>query len=263
MSGSKSYTALLVDLLEIMESTQAKTLDEVANQCVRAIENRGLVHLFGSGHSVIPTLDSFPRYGSFVGFNPLTDPRLMWHNVLGPGGVTELLWLEREEKYIAHFLDNEPINAGDVLIVYSHGGRNSAGIEAAMYAAERGVFTVAVTSVANKSRPPEHSSGKHLSDVCDAVIDTGVPIEDAVFTIDGSDRPFGGTSTVVASVVSHEIITRTASILIGHGHRLDTFVSPTVPGALVSSNDSVFAAHRALLHDAYGKRLKNGHTNGS
>lgn len=263
MSGNKSYTALLVDLLERMESTQSEALDEVANQCVSTIENRGLVHLFGSGHSVIPTLDSFPRYGSFVGLHPLTDPRLMWHNVLGPGGVAELLWLEREENYIAHFLDHEPINAGDVLVVYSHGGRNSAGIEAAMYAAKRGVFTAAVTSVANKSRPAEHSSGKHLSELCDVVIDTGVPIEDAVFSIEGSDRPFGGASTVVASVVSHEIITRTASILVGRGHRLETFVSPTVPGALLSSNDSVFAAHSALIHMAYEKRLKDGHSDGN
>ncbi len=69
----------------------------------------GLVHLFGSGHSVIPVMDSFPRYGSFVGLNPLTDPRLMWHNVLGPGGVRELLWLERTEGYVANFLANCPI----------------------------------------------------------------------------------------------------------------------------------------------------------
>jgi uncharacterized phosphosugar-binding protein len=258
MSANRSYTALLVDLLEKMESTQAHVLNEVAERCAGAIENRGLVHLFGSGHSVIPALDAFPRYGSFVGFHPLTDPRLMWHSVLGPGGVPELLWLEREENYIAHFLDHEPINAGDVLLVFSHGGRNAAGIEAATYAAKRGAFTVGVTSVANMSRPAEHSSGKHLPDLCDAVIDTGVPIEDAVFTVDGSDRPFGGASTIVACAVGHEIITRTAAILTGRGHRLQTFVSPTVPGARLSTNDSVFAAHRALLHEAHGKRLSNG-----
>jgi uncharacterized phosphosugar-binding protein len=41
-----------------------------------------LVHLFGSGHSVIPVLDVFPRYGSFAGFHPLMDSRLMWTQVL-------------------------------------------------------------------------------------------------------------------------------------------------------------------------------------
>jgi uncharacterized phosphosugar-binding protein len=54
-----------------------------------------LVHLFGSGHSIIPVLDIFPRYGSFAGFHPLMDSRLMWTQVLGSGGVREVLKLER------------------------------------------------------------------------------------------------------------------------------------------------------------------------
>ncbi|HTW98961.1 MAG TPA: sugar isomerase domain-containing protein [Acidimicrobiales bacterium] len=255
MTTSTTYTARLIGLLEEMVSSQDEVLDRVAERLAETIEQRGLIHLFGSGHSVIPTLDAYPRYGSFVGLHPLTDPRLMWHNVLGPGGVRELLWLEREEHYVEHFLEHEPINAGDVLVVYSHSGRNAAGIEAAQYAAKRGVFTVAVTSIANRARAAVHSSGSHLSDVCDAVIDTGVPIEDAVYVIEGSDRPFGGTSTVVATAVSHELITRTAAIVIGRGGSLATFVSPTVAGASLSSNDEVFAAHRALLHEAEGRAI--------
>jgi uncharacterized phosphosugar-binding protein len=57
------------------------------------------IYLFGSGHSVIPVLDMFPRYGSFVGFYPIYDPRLMCFNIVGPGGARELLWLERQEGY--------------------------------------------------------------------------------------------------------------------------------------------------------------------
>jgi hypothetical protein len=59
----------------------------------------------------------------------------------------------------------------------------------------------------------------------------------------------------VAAVVSHELITRTAALVIGRGGTLPTFVSPTVPGASVSSNDEVFAAHRVLLHEAEGRAL--------
>ena len=134
MTTTPVYTHHLVELLDKLAQTQNAVLDEAANRCADTLDNGGLVHLFGSGHSVIPTLDAFPRFGSFIGFHPLTDPRLMWHNVLGPGGVRELLWLERTEHYIDKFLDHEPLNEGDVLIVYSHGGRNAAGIEAAMYA---------------------------------------------------------------------------------------------------------------------------------
>lgn len=255
MSTQPAYTRRLIQLLERLADTQNEVLDRVAQQCADALESGGLVHLFGTGHSVIPTLDAFPRYGSFVGLHPLTDPRVMWHNVLGPGGVRELLWLERAEGYIDKFLAHQPLNAGDVLVVYSHGGRNSAGIEAAMYAHERRLFTVAVTSSESLSRPAEHSSGKRLADVCDVMIDTGAPVEDALITVDGWDRPVGGSSTVIASVVSHELVTRTAAVLSSRGVVLPTFVSPTVPGATLGSNDEVFAAHRARLHAAEAKAL--------
>lgn len=255
MTTQPVYTNRLIDLLRGLADTQNDALDRVARRCADALESGGLVHLFGSGHSVIPTLDAFPRYGSFAGILPLTDPRLMWHNVLGPGGVRELLWLERTENYIDKFLANQPLNAGDVLVVYSHGGRNSAGIEAAMYAGGRGLFTVAVTSSASLSRPAEHSTGKRLADVCDIMIDTGVPVEDAVVTVDGWDRPVGGSSTVVACVVSHELVTRTAAVLATRGVVLPTFVSPTVPGATLASNDEVFTAHRERLHAAEARAI--------
>jgi uncharacterized phosphosugar-binding protein len=249
------YTTELITILERLATTQNDMLDAVARRWADTVERGGLVHLFGSGHSVIPTIEAFPRYGSFVGLHPLTDPRLMWHNVLGPGGVRELLWLERTESYVDKFLAHEPLNAGDVLVVYSHGGRNSAGIEAATYAAERGLTTVAVTSMANAARPREHSSGHHLSDVCELVIDTGVPVQDAIVEVDGWQRPVGGVSTVVACVVSHELITRTAQLLAERGREVPTFVSPTVPGASISSNDDVFAAHRRRLHEAEGRAI--------
>lgn len=256
MSTQPAYTRRLIELLDRFASTQNEVLDQVARRCADSLESGGLVHLFGSGHSVIPTMDAFPRYGSFAGIHPLTDPRLMWHNVLGPGGVRELLWLERTENYVDKFLAHEPLNSGDVLIVYSHGGRNSAGIEAAMYARQRGLYTVAVTSSDSLSRPAEHSSGKRLADVCDTMVDTGAPVEDALITVDGWDRPVGGSSTVLACVVSHELVTRTAAVLGSRGVKLPTFVSPTVPGATLASNDEVFDAHRAWLHAAEGKAIE-------
>jgi uncharacterized phosphosugar-binding protein len=249
------YTTQVIELLERLAETQHVVLDAVAQKCAAALEGGGLVHLFGSGHSVIPTIDAFPRYGSFVGLHPLTDPRLMWHNVLGPGGVKELQWLERAERYIERFLNHEPLNRGDVLVVYSNGGRNSAGIEAAMYARDRGLTTVAVTSLANLDRPAEHSSGKHLSQVCDLTVDTGVPVPDAIIEVEGWGAPVGGTSTVVACVVSHEIVTRTAAVLAARGYTLPTFVSPTVPGASLAGNEAVFDAHRRRLHEAEARAL--------
>lgn len=255
MTTQPAYTHALISILEKFSQTQNEVLDTVAAKCADTLAGKGLIHLFGSGHSVIPTLEAFPRYGSFVGLYPLNDPRLMWHNVLGPGGVRELLWLERTEGYIDKFLGHEPLAEGDVLVVYSHSGKNAAGIDAALYAKERGLFVVAVTASSSLSSPGSHSSGKRLPEVADAVIDTCVPVEDAIVSVDGWDRPLGGSSTVVASIVSHEIITRTGAILAERGIVLPTFVSPTVAGATVSSNDEVFAEHERYVHAARGRSL--------
>lgn len=255
MTTRPAYTEGLISILQTFAETQNEVLDQVADACANTLADKGLIHLFGSGHSVIPTLEAFPRYGSFVGLYPLNDPRLMWHNVLGPGGVRELLWLERTEGYIDKFLAHEPLAAGDVLVVYSHSGKNAAGIDAAIYAKERGLFVVAVTATSSLSSPGSHSSGKRLPEVADVVIDTCVPVQDAIVSVDGWDRPLGGASTVVASVVSHEIITRTGAVLAERGIVLPTFVSPTVAGASVASNDEVFDAHARYVHAARSRTL--------
>ena len=78
----------------------------------------------------------------------------------------------------------------DTIIVISHGGLNAAGIEAAMYAKERGVKVVVITSMENyRNNAPRHSSGKKLVDFADVAIDNGAPPEDSHH----QDRWLGGT----------------------------------------------------------------------
>jgi len=248
--SNAQFTDRLQELLSTLATGQDAALDQAAEAMATSIAGGGLVHLYGSGHSVIPVMDSFPRYGSFVGLNPLTDPRLMWSSVLGSNGVRPLLWLERTENYAPTYLQTQPIDSGDTMVVFSHGGRNAAPVDAAMYAQSKGVTVVGVTSVANVSRPAGHSSGKRLPDVSDIVIDTGVPIEDALVELPGWPAPLAGASTIVACVVVGELVSRTAGKLLEKGVTMPTFVSPTVPGASVASNDHVFEAYRKRMVDA-------------
>src|SRR5215831_13209569 len=148
MSATKYYEQI-TGVLERIHSTQGVRLQQAGEMMAGVIASGGRVYLFGSGHSVIPVMDIFPRYGSFVGFFPLYDPRLMWHNVVGPGGARELLWLERREGYIANFLQSYAFESGDAIIVFSHGGLNAAPIEVALYAKERGLKVITVSSLAN------------------------------------------------------------------------------------------------------------------
>jgi len=159
--------------------------------------------------------------------------------------VRELLWLEREEGYIANFLGNYPFAAGDTLVVYSHGGLNAAAIEATLYAQAQGATVVAVTSVANLAvNAARHSSGKRLAEVADLVIDNCCVPGDAVVDIEGWGPPVGATSTLAVVAITMALTAELASALHARGVSLPTFVSPNDTRFPSDHNDTVFAEYR-------------------
>lgn len=252
---STLYISRLVALAEKAGAANAEAFDKASSAMAETLANKGLVHLYGSGHSVLPVQETFPRYGSYVGFNPLTDPRVMWHNVLGAGGVRELLWLERTEHYAEKFLDHQPLNAGDTIVIFGHSGSNSSGIDAALYAKKRGLTVVAITAKANMDKPATHSSGKRLPHAADIVIDTGAPVEDAIVKIEGWSRPVSGASTVLAMIMMHELISETAQKLAQRGIELPVFASPTIPGVTLHDTDRIYGVYRERMIEAQQKHL--------
>jgi len=234
------YFERIDDLLQRIRTTQIDTLRQAGALAAAAIAGGGRVYLFGSGHSVIPVMDVFPRYGSFVGFYPLYDPRLMWSNVIGPNGARELLWLERREGYIEQFLQSYPMAPIDCLIVFSHGGLNAAPIEAAQYARARGAKVITVSSLQNaRATTSGHSSGKALPDLADVAIDNCVEPEDAQVDIGRREKVAAG-STVAAVSIAMALVAETGSRLVEMGHEPTTFVSPNVEGVTKDHNFRVF-----------------------
>jgi uncharacterized phosphosugar-binding protein len=239
MSAQKYY-AQISKVLESIHTTQAAKLQQAGELMATTIASGGRVYLFGSGHSVIPVMDIFPRYGSFVGFYPLYDPRLMWSNVIGPNGARELLWIERREGYIEQFLQSFPIGTQDCMLVFSHGGLNAAPVEAAQYAKKHGAKVVTVSSLANaKVADRTHSTGQALSDAADIAIDNCVAPEDAQVDIGRLEKVAAG-STMAAVFVAMALVAETGSRLGALGYDLKTFVSPNVEGVSKDHNFRVF-----------------------
>ncbi|WP_324715441.1 SIS domain-containing protein [Carboxydochorda subterranea] len=244
----EAYLEKVESILARIRETQAPAIDRAGEMMAGAIAKGRAVFVFGSGHSAIPVLDVFPRYGSFVGFYPLTDPRLMWFTPVGPGGARELLWLEREEGYIANFLKSHPLGAGDVTLVFSHGGLNAAPVETALAAKERGSAVVAVTSMTNaRTHAPTHSSGKRLADVADVAIDNCTSPEDAQVTIQGWQHPVAAASTVAFVAIAQALVAATAQHLAFSGIRKRVFVSPNVKDVEPGNNERVFEEYEAWI----------------
>ncbi len=245
---SIDYISKVTRILAKINQEQQENILEAAKLCQETIHQGKLVHLFGSGHSVLPIQDVFPRYGGVVGFHPLMDPRLMWSNVIGPGGARELLWIERQEGYIVNFLKSFNLQPGEVMIVYSHGGLNAAPIETAMYAREKGLKVIAITSGENYEKATAtHSSGKKLGDFADVLIDNCCPLEDSLVPIEGYYQKVGASSTIATIAISQSIVSETAKMLQKLNHPMHIFVSPNVTEIPKDYLNEVYASYTELV----------------
>ncbi|WP_067929517.1 sugar isomerase domain-containing protein [Alicyclobacillus shizuokensis] len=244
---ANAYVKAVAELLEKI-SGQEENICRASAKAADAIASGHWVRMFGSGHSVLPIQDCFPRYGGYVGFYPIMDPRLMWTTVSGPGGAEELLWLERQEGYMDNFLRHNQWDKDDVLIVISHGGQNAAPVEVALAAKEAGLYVIAITSMENHlHRPAIHSSGKKIGDIADLIIDNCVAPEDAVVAVNGVVGKVGGTSTLAALTIVQSIVVETAKQLAERGHYVRPFASPNTLGIDPGHNEKVYVDYRARL----------------
>lgn len=243
--SAKQYFDRASAILTKIASTQTPKIVEAAGYFADSIAAGRVVHLYGSGHSVLPVQDIFPRYGGYVGWHPLQDPRLMWMAPTGPGGAPELLWLERQEGYVEHFLRSFDLQPQDSMLVFSHGGLNAAPLEVARHAREKGLKVVVVTSMENyRTRASTHSSGKKMADFAHVAIDNCCPPEDAVVSVEGVTGPVGASSTLAAVSIAMALVSETAAQLAARGIHVRPFVSPNVTDAPKDTNDRVYDLYR-------------------
>jgi len=241
MSGDL-YLQKIQELVAKLHTTQAENIRKAGEAMAASIAVGRAVHLFGSGHAVMPVLDTFPRYGSFVGFHPIMDARLQWQNVTGSGGAQELIWLERQEGYMEVVMRSHHLDPRDCMVLFSHSGMNAASIDLALMSKKKGLTVIAVTSVANRSiNKTKHSGGKPLHDIADIVIDNCVPAEDAMIGIDGLKGNVAGASTVMFLTIASTLIAEVAAQLAKRGKLPKrVFVSPNVAGVAPDNNAQVF-----------------------
>jgi len=240
--SSDLYLQKLQELIARLQSTQAGNIKKAGEAMAASIAAGRAVHMFGSGHAVMPVLETFPRYGSYVGFHPIMDARLQWQNVTGSGGAQELIWLERQEGYMEVVMRSHHLDPRDCMVLFSHSGMNAASIDLALISKRNGLTVIAVTSVANRAvNKTKHSGGKSLHDVADIVIDNCVPPEDALISIEGLRGNVAGASTVMFLTVANALLAEVTAGLARRGKLPErVFVSPNVAGVPPDNNAQVF-----------------------
>ncbi len=218
MSLSERYFERAHQLLGDIETGEMGNIHRAAAEIARSIKDGGILHLFGSGHSAIPTQEVYIRAGSLTNALPLSLDRI-------------LDTFERIEGTGAALMGRFTGQKGEVLIVLSNSGVNPLPIEVASIGKERGLFTIGISSYEHSLNvSPKHSSGKRLMDVVDLSIDSHVPYGDAGLAVEGLPMNIGPLSTLAGVSIVNAIIAQTIEDLMKLGEDPPVRISRNLPG---------------------------------
>jgi len=96
--GASQFFSAFRSVFDQIEETQLETISKVAKWGAGAIAADRLIVLFGSGHSFIATMDTYPRIGSYPGWLPVHELSTSYMpTVLGNQALRQALYLEKVE----------------------------------------------------------------------------------------------------------------------------------------------------------------------
>ena len=214
------------EILDAVEASQGPAIAEAGGLVADCIAAGGVWHVFGTGHSHVLAEETSYRAGGLAPVNAILFPALMQHE--GPVTSTRL---ERVPGVARIVFDKADIRPGEVLTIVSNSGKNAVPVEMALHARERGVKTVAVTSLAQSQAADLGAGQTHrLYELCDVVIDNGGAPGDAALSLQGLDAPICPTSTVVGAAVMQQIVYEACRRLIERGIEPPVFKTANLPG---------------------------------
>lgn len=182
----------------------------------------GMLHVFGSGHSEVIAREIIGRAGGLVCVNGVLDPTGGFiENLVGYG--TELAG-RHDRRY--------EMRPGETIIVISNSGKNSAPLEVALYAKQKGLNVVGLTSVAMSSvAKTVHPGGKNLHAIADHVLDNLGVSGDTLIDL-GDNLMSGPTSTLVGGMLLNLLMLEIMTWMKAQGHPLPVLRSQNLPGAI-------------------------------
>ena len=208
-------------LLDQLLASQHENMEQLAQAMKECIEAGGVVHVFGSGHSVGLGIDISGRTGSLVPIHimEMTD-------FVTKGGVPAEVFMdtkdifERKPGVAGRLYDLYDVKPQDIFIVISNSGINGIVIDIADLAKRNGHKVVIITSMKHTlAEAPRHPSGKKLYEFGDIVIDNCGPHGDALIPTEG-DAKVCSVSSICNNCIAQAVAARTIELLKEDGFEL-------------------------------------------
>ena len=218
-------------ILDRLAAEEADSIARAGAAVADRVAQDRLVYVIGpGGHSQIGAEEVFSRAGGLAAIYAFIDDGFYLGN-----GAGRSMRIERTPGYARALLGEVAFDSGDLLIIVNAYGINSSTIDSAMYAHELGMTTIGVTSIANQrglpqGHPSRHPSGKDLCDLVDIVVDTKMPLGDAVLDIEGVAQSVGPVSTMVNAYAMNSIMLVAMEELVRRGVEPPVWKSSNSPG---------------------------------
>ena len=157
------YDNLLV-LLDTLEKEQTENIKKAAEILAETTKNNGIIHVFGSGHSVGFSLEMQNRIGSLANVHKIeTSDFVLKGKVTLEDFKDPVNIFERRPGMAEKLFDLYNVQNEDCFIIISNSGINGVVIDMAICAKERGNKVIVVTSWQHTSaEDSRHPSGKKL-----------------------------------------------------------------------------------------------------
>lgn len=221
MIDAKRFETEISSLLDTLYESQKDNIEATAQAFKKCIEDGGVCHVFGSGHSVGLGIDIKNRIGAMVPIHIME-----MSDFVTKGGVPVAEFMdrknifERKPNVAGKLFDLYDIKPQDIFIVISNSGINGIVIDIASLAKQKGNKVIIVTSMKHTlAEEPRHPSGKKLYEFGDIVIDNCGPHGDALIETEGVAKVCS-VSSICNNCIAQSMAARTVELLHEDGYEL-------------------------------------------
>ncbi len=241
MSAYDDFARIAAEQCAAVATTQRDAIVQAAGWVADALARDRFLYVFGTGHSHLLAEEVFYRAGGLARAVPMLVEPLMLHE-----NAIQATYQERESGYAAQILKDYRLEAGDVLVVASNGGRNAVPIELVLGARELGVKTVAVTNRTQSfAWPSRHASGRRLAEVAEVVIDNCGVDGDAAMGIPGYPFRVGPPSSITGMLIINLLVVQAIEECVRRGGQPEVYISSNTHGD--SHNDVLLEKYRSHI----------------
>ena len=220
-----------MSIINEIRSTERGQILKAARMVADQVKQDKKVFVFGpGGHSNLAAMEVFFRAGGLMHIDAVLNQETMLNN-----GALKSMQVERLPGYGRIVMEDYGIGEGDLLWIVNAYGINSATIDAALTAKEKGAKIIGVSSREHAETCPKehlarHPSKLNLHDIVDCAVDCKVKLGDATLEIDGFPQKIGALSTYANAYVMNCIVIEAINMLVNEGVNPPVWRSGNCPG---------------------------------